>query len=415
MNAHTLRGILVLVTLLLLQVGCAIDPQDSEPRQGPAGETVNIPEMVSIDVREVEGELHTVFRFSETMNNPPTSGRVNFPAGFFDGFADGGIKSGFQLVGTLSFNQQTGLPVQLVDNTHATINAFPPVNFEVQGNSLLLTTSSVSPVAPGSYALSFLPGVFNLNPGGYNLEMVATWPDASTFTFHKLLLVSAALVPHLGIGSFGDSYVGSTLILSNPGPSDITVTVRFLRPDGTLLVVNIDDLTGSIFNLEVPARESLIVDVESADEGTIETGWARLRGTGPFQASVFFPTFSDSEEGGVLRTAAGIAAAPPATLHVVPAAIVPSYGINTAFAIANPTSATANVKLILQGTPLVEREIQMPSNTQMAAFIDSFFDVEVAEELVTSMAIYSDTDLAAMALVTLNGEQIASLPSGTTF
>lgn len=408
-----LRIVAVLAVLVPSHFGCATEPQDLLPGRLPAGVAVDIAENVSIDVREVEGELHTVFHFSQTLNDPPTSGRVNFPSGFFDGFADGGIKSAFGLVGVFSFNQQVGLPLQLVDNTHATINAFPPVNFEVQANSMLLTTNSASQVGSGSYAFSFLPGVFNLNPGAYDLEMVATWPDTSTFTFHKLLLVSAAVVPHLGIGLAGEIGVGSVFVVNNAGPSDITVTAQLFRSDGTALVVEVENVAGSQFDLEVPAHDARILVMDPVGEGTLETGWARLQGTGPFQASVFFQN-SDADDDDI-RTGAGIAAGPLATLHVLPAAKLVFNGINTAFAICNPTSATAKVKLILRGPPEVEREIEIPSNTQMAVFIDDFFDLVGIEELITSLTIYSDTDLAVMALITLNGEQIASLPSGTSF
>jgi hypothetical protein len=91
-------------------------------------------------------------------------------------------------------------------------------------------------------------------------------------------------------------------------------------------------------------------------------------------------------------------------------------GLNTAFAIANPTGAEAHVRLLFKpdsGDELAADPFTLSGRHQTARFAAELLDLPPDSDLKGRLLIYSDTDLSVTALETVNGEPFASLPSGT--
>ncbi len=379
-------------------------------RKSPSGAPADPVESVVIELNTELAELQAVFHFQDTMESP-TGGKMDFPAGFFDGFADQGLKSFIGVDGILTTSPIMGFPLFLTDNTRAMFGGFPSVTVQVQGDSMVFTADSQgSPIPPGAYVMSFFPGVFNLNSGTYDLPMEVNWPQNRSVTFNKLLLVNAAVVPHFGVGTAGGIDIGSIFVVNNPGSEPVDVGFSFRKQDGSPFGIVVGGAGSSQAQLLVPPLESAFLEVNAALEGMVEAGWALLQGDGPFRASVLFANRDDGKVG-MFRRAAGISASRLSTQHGL-AAIKTLEGVNTAVAIANPTAGDASITLRLTGEDVLETQIALESGEQVARFTDDFFEI-AEEEFFRTLFIFSDTDLAVMSLLTFEGEQIASLPSGT--
>lgn len=90
--------------------------------------------------------------------------------------------------------------------------------------------------------------------------------------------------------------------------------------------------------------------------------------------------------------------------------------MNTAFAIANPAVGPANIRMVFRSDAneaIIEKTLALPARGQTARFFTEFLELEEGRDISGSVIFTSDADVDIMSLRTLNGEQTASLPSGT--
>ncbi len=379
----------------------------------------NVSAQFSIDGRQL-----TVTMRTDAPIPPPTGATVSFPVGMFNGFTDGGIKTFLGIAGMYTESASRGAPLFWVNATQAFFNLPRAAQFAVNSGTLTITpTGNPLPAIPaGVYTMNFLTGVFSLDAGIYDVAANISFPGASV-TLNKLLLIRSQVIPHFGVSALADLELVTRLVLNNPNGDSNQVRARFFDQSGNPLDVRLDGATTSNTVLEVPGQSSLQSQLEAAGDGT-SVGWILLTSESnlPFRSAVVFTdnspaaaAMATSVNGNRLRTEAGISSSELDTRHVL-RVTASQDGVNTAFAIANPTEADAHLRLLLKpdsGEEISAEPLTLPAHNQTAQFVTEFFGLPAATDLEGRLLIYSDTDVGITSLETLNGEPFASLPSGT--
>jgi hypothetical protein len=182
---------------------------------------------------------------------------------------------------------------------------------------------------------------------------------------------AAVSFPHYADGSGWFTQV----ILTNPGDTTITGSVKFLSPQGTPAAVSITGQSGSTFTYSIPPRSSRTWHT-AGDADPIATGSILVtpeNGAAPVGVSIF-----SFRANGVTVTEAGVPASPALSVLRVYAEIqgsFPDFGsIQSGFAIANPSSSTVGVTAELDhldGTAAgFTSSFVIPPGSQTALFLD---------------------------------------------
>ncbi|MFZ0428970.1 MAG: hypothetical protein WAO20_12705 [Acidobacteriota bacterium] len=373
----------------------------------------------------VDGRQLTVTMRSDAAIPAPTGATIHFPAEMFNGFTDGGIKSFLGVAGLYTESAEKGAPLFWTTATQGYFNLPRAAQFSVDSGTLNVTvTGSPLPEIPaGVYTMNFLPGVFKLDAGAHNVSAGITFPGAEV-TLNKLLLIRSQVIPHFGVAALPDLGLVTRLVLNNPNGDPNQIRAQFFNQNGDPLDVSVDGNVASEKVFTVPGQGSLQPLLESAG-GETSIGWMMLTSQSDrtFRSAVVFSANTPSNDAtpasGVsaahLRTEAGISSSELDTRHVL-RVDASQDGLNTAFAIANPTGADAHIRLLLQpdsGDSLTADPLTLPAHNQTARFVTEMFDLPLNSDLEGRLLILSDTDLAVTSLETVNGEAFASLPSGT--
>ena len=255
------------------------------------------------------------------------------------------------------------------------------------------------------------------------LEMIAS--DVETVLRNLLLLVNAQVLPHLAFGQAGGFTITAAIVVNNPHGQSVDGEVEFFK-DGAPMDVTIGGTTGNEHEFTVGPKSSLRLELNPSGIDPPQVGWAFGYAGQPLEFSSVFSTYTNvtstaasPQEAsplitGDLQGEAGIAASGVSTSHILNVNKTEA-GIDTAFAIANPTSATANMRLTLKdlaNAVVAQKELTLGSKSQTARFFEEFFGLTLGSFSGT-LIIKNDTDIAVLSLQTLNGLQTASLPSGT--
>lgn len=378
----------------------------------------------------IEGRALTVTLRTDADMAPPTGITIHFPAALFDGFLDNGVKSVFGIAGLYTESLIRGAPLLIQSNAQALFNLPRAASLSVTSGTLTVTpTGSPLPVIPaGVYTMNFLPGVFNLNPGAHEIQVNLNFAGGVTQTLTKLLMIQSRVIPHLGAGQLGSILLNSRLVINNPGKDAISVKGRFFTQQGSPFNLTIGNSTSDQHQFEVPAGGTLQATLEAGTGESLALGWALLTADSgePFQAAVVFTTAHTGASSQVaeplksisassISAQAGIGAAALDTHHVL-RVTQRSDGLNTAFAVVNPTSATATIKLTLKddtGTTFQADPLELGPKNQTAKFLSELFNLPPNQDISGTLALTSNVDIGVISLQTLNLEATASLPSGT--
>lgn len=285
-------------------------------------------------------------------------------------------------------------------------------------------------MAPGRYDYDFPYNLWTAPTLGeedyafdVQLEMIAS--DVETVRRNLLLLVNAQVLPHLAFGQAGELTITAAIVVNNPHGQSVDGEVEFFK-DGAPMDVTIGGTTGNEHEFTIGPKSSLRLELNPLGIDPPQVGWAFGYASQPLEFSSVFSTYTNvtstaasPQEAsplitGDLQGEAGIAASGVSTSHILNVNKTET-GIDTAFAIANPTSATANMRLTLKdlaNAVVAQKELTLGSKSQTARFFEEFFGLTLGSFSGT-LIIKSDTDIAVLSLQTLNGLQTASLPSGT--
>ena len=291
-------------------------------------------------------------------------------------------------------------------------------------------------VQPGFYYIRFIPGLITFNDDEPCWDVNVTMRNNNlTVERNKVLCMDACILPHLVDGEGAGLVIDTDTILYNPNPAGNTVEVNFFNQDGTPADVTIDGTTASTHTFNLAANASLRVRPDLG--GNIKVVWGIASGTLPVDCALDFRTLTSGSataqasdrslrplNGEEFSGEAGISSGEPNTRHVLNVVRQSNanreIGVNTAIAIANPTSSNANVTLtLLDGNdtqvaqnPLADDPLG-PRN-QVAKFLDDLFPAfNVPVDFEGTLLVTSDTEVVVLSLQTNgSGVQQASLPSG---
>ncbi|MEJ2081814.1 MAG: hypothetical protein P8Y94_06490 [Acidobacteriota bacterium] len=294
--------------------------------------------------------------------------------------------------------------------------------FAIDGRQLTVTMRSDAAIpAPTGAAIHFPPEMFNgFTDGGIKSFLgVAGLYTESAQQGAPLFWTSATQA------ALPDLELVTRLVLNNPNGESNQIQAQFFDQDGTPLNVRVDGETASQVVFTVPGQSSLQPLIESVG-GETSVGWMMLTSQSDltFRSAVVFSSntpsaggsSSEPVSGARLKTEAGISSSELDTRHVLRVAVTQD-GLNTAFAIANPTDTEAHIRLLLKpdsGDELTADPLTLAAHNQTARFVTDLFDLPSGSSLEGRLLVLSDTDLGVTSLETLNGGPSASLPSGTT-
>lgn len=170
---------------------------------------------------------------------------------------------------------------------------------------------------------------------------------------------TSALFAHVALGG------GYTTVFSllNTGTDNLTGRLILTGSNGVPLDATLSSPSGpgegaprehatSVDILIPPAGIQIIEAAALSESEPTKTGWARVESEGGALSGV--ATFQQ-EEGGELKTIAGVLASPPVTVVTIPVNDDGSRERFTGFAVANPGSSDLSVKIVVvdpDGTPL---------------------------------------------------------------
>ena len=302
--------------------------------------------------------------------------------------------------------------------------------FDRDSNQLIVFIPGSGTMVPGRYDFDFPYNLWTAESLGeenyafdVQLEMIAS--DVETVLRNLLLLVNAQVLPHLAFGQAGGFTITAAIVVNNPHGQSVDGEVEFFK-DGAPMDVTIGGTTSNEHEFTVGPKSSLRLELNPSGIDPPQVGWAFGYAGQPLEFSSVFSTYTNVTSAaaspqeasplitGDLQGEAGIAASGVSTSHILNVNKTEA-GIDTAFAIANPTSATANMRLTLKGSAnavVAQKELTLGSKSQTARFLEEFFGLALGSFSGT-LIIKSDTDIAVLSLQTLNGLQTASLPSGT--
>jgi len=180
-----------------------------------------------------------------------------------------------------------------------------------------------------------------------DISTMSTFPvipgraDAAIFAEAGVMTAEPFYFPQVGDGRVGNVRFRTTLTLVNTSLAD-TATVEFFQSDGTPMTVNLGSL-GTGHSFPVPLALGQAACLQTAGEGTLQVGYARVTATGKGVGGTAVFTYTDN---GVTYFDAGVPSATPRkdfSLFMDASAGIYSTGL----ALVNTGSGPANVTLRL--------------------------------------------------------------------
>ena len=139
----------------------------------------------------------------------------------------------------------------------------------------------------------------------------------------------------------GGTRVDGNLILTSFDGTPLNVTLSLASPNPGLS--NLDDrVSASSTSISIPPGGTKFVTASGA--GTTVNGWGRVESDGGTLGGVATFQFTS---GGVVQTVAGVLSSAPVDVATIPVDNDAAQGRQTGFAVANATSSSVNVKIVV--------------------------------------------------------------------
>jgi hypothetical protein len=238
----------------------------------------------------------------------------------------------------------------------------------------------------------------------YNLELDPVVGD--NWTYNKFW-IRGTILPQIALGTFGSNEEIETRVdINNANNQDVTGALRFYRTGGTPWPIKIGETTSDEHPFTVKANSNLSLTLRSMDSAA--AGWALAYGDKGLDFSASYTTKSEDK----ITHEAGFSGQLPGTFNVLGTKYDLSAGLDTAYAIVNPTTSTAQIHATYTpdgGTPIMKELTLMPMYSRPVFASDLF---ELSGSGSGSATFESYTDVTVSSLRTMNGRQLSSLPGG---
>lgn len=308
---------------------------------------------------------------------------------------------------------------EILDSGDATID------YNSSGNRFDFSFPGSGFMARGAYGLNLQPGFYQIKTGIDNalgdVPLDVTTQSGTTH-FNLEFLNNTQILPRVAYGDLGNGLNLTSQIISNNSLGIPMVgALRFFNDNGSDLPFELGGSTGNLQTWTVPPFTSRIWEPANP-VAPVTSGWATAYGGVQYSVNYgIYSTGARKNSGGdtnpasvgTLSIQAGIGASGVSTRHVMNVFKAPG-GIDTAFAIVNPTSATAAITLILSDATAekARKTLTLGPRNGTSRFFGEFFGLDVPSFSGT-LVIKSDTSVATTSLRTLNGFPSTSLPSGS--
>ncbi|HEV8131335.1 MAG TPA: hypothetical protein VGQ81_08780 [Acidobacteriota bacterium] len=305
----------------------------------------------------------------------------------------------------------------------------PTLQYNSSANQVTLNNPALgSGLKAGAYIFTLNPSTYEIQSGFDNFAgdiQVQITGGGRTIQRNFLLLREAQVLPDVAFGDLGVLGTLTTqIVVNNPNGNAVQGGLQFFKQDGNPMNVQIGSVTASKQTFSVPAKSSLLLEINPFGVSAPQVGWGFGYGNAHLEYSIVFGTYANAAPGkisdndprfitGNLRREVGIPAAARLSMEHVMVVNKTAGGGDTAFAIANPTGATANLLLTLKDPngQRAQKSLTLGPKNQTARFFNEFFGTSFSI-FAGTLVIKSDTDVAVLSLKTFNGEQSSSLPSG---
>lgn len=193
--------------------------------------------------------------------------------------------------------------------------------------------------------------------------------------------------PHVADGVQSLLSITTALVLFNTTEAPSRVTLDFFRSDAGPMNVEIDGVTASSFDFDLPPRG--VLKVETRGEGELQAGWARASMDQPLSGSAIFRVFRSaapsvqgmSSAGGVSRALETEVGVPASPLYRDFRLLADTRGgLNTGLAVANvdpdENDVTTSLRITLHaadGGRLDQTAAELPAGSHRAVFVDQLF------------------------------------------
>ncbi len=223
-------------------------------------------------------------------------------------------------------------------------------------------------IEAGYYYLTFFPGLIPISGNDpywdVTIEMIGEpselAPEGLTVRRNALMCMNSCIMPHIGFAALTGLVLGTDYVLYNVNPVENRVSVRYYNQNGSDAQVTVGKTTSNVHTVTVGPRSSMRVRPSVSDPG-VKVVWALAWGTWPISCALDFSARDGIVHSGAQAPAtaaatdllgeAGIAASGVDKVHVLNIIKTshqsPALGMNTALAIANPTSAPATIQATL--------------------------------------------------------------------
>jgi len=268
----------------------------------------------------------------------------------------------------------------------------------------------------GVYAFNLVTGIVTLADGpGDSSDIQVTLSRASQPV--DLVVPFApglsGFMTTLPVGEVSGLRIVPTVVVANPNPVAATARIDFFDSqtgEGQALQVN-GGTASTSHDFQLAANASARFELSQAGPDFVSAWGMITANVKGLKASVVYSTFSSQ---GTLLGEAGVATA-NASMHHVMDVDKTAEGFDTAFAVLNPTNATAELRLTLKDSTdntVVEKTIQMAPRNQISQFFLEAFGLE-NPTFSGSLIINCDAAVAVNTLRTLGGFQTSSLEAAT--
>lgn len=319
-------------------------------------------------------------------------------------------------------------------------NGIDPADLTIERiSSDLLRMTNVSavlgPTIPGGVCFDFIATQgFSVTPPAevrINFETLGSTDEVFKYIGSKVAPFGVAGDFDGGDFTLGVNY---TTYLFNPTGLDLTVGYRFRDEDGAPKDVDVNGITGSVFQWTVGPNQSVSWDINSIS-GLLENFSVEpfvLSGNpgmvysaevaGQFRTRFFDNAESNAldvgpaQEDGEIVGDAGLAYSQPGLVHTV-AVKKTAEGEDTAVAILNATNSEGTLTLQLRDSDnevVAQEAIELSGWNFISQFALEYFGLQATTpEFEGSLVIMGNVDTGIVPFNTINGFQTSSLPAGT--
>jgi hypothetical protein len=215
---------------------------------------------------------------------------------------------------------------------------------------------------------------------------------------YRLVFGWSARFAQIGDGVTGVGTFKSTVLLMNNNNQEVAGLLRLTKTTG----IHHEEI-----EFTIPAKTSWTYTTPG-DSVPVFVGWAEVSSDSQISGTILFSLLDGSGEP---IAEAGVASSDLGTDLGAPAGFLEEFGIDTGFALANPSQTeTATVELTIKDSSQVEKKIsfQLGPREHVARFISQ--DFVLPDDFEGTALIESDCPIVVTLLRTKGGVQSASLP-----